>query len=1261
MALSRLTIDLAVSLARFESDMNRAARISNRQMDKMRRNAERFAQNTGRILGTALATGFVAATKAASDFEKSMAEVSTLLDDTSGLDATADAIKNISVQFGQAPTQQAKALYQIISAGASDAASQIEILTAANKLAVGGITDVETAADGLTSVLNAFENQGLGAQKAVDVMFSTMRLGKTTIGELSASIGNVATIAAQTGVSFEELGASIATVTVGGINTSQAVDGLRGVLSAVLKQSDQTKDAAEELGIQFDVNALKAKGLQGVLMDIANSGATEDQLSRLVGRVEGLTNILAQVREGGNKFIENLEQIATQTGVSEEAVAKMMDTTAFKSAQASAALDVLRINIGNLFLSEISGAATSFVDNFSKIEKAILIVIGAMKVLANTVVAVVKIIVGMGDVIVQSFDYIIDNILETLNLVNNVSNQVLRLNFTAAVAEVENSVGRFGQIFNEAGTDTGRAVGFIKESLAEIPAAFTDVLDELVEWENRQRRATQSTNDFSAAIGGFVDDVLGPMPAAITPAAEGTENLTDTFDELEAAAKEINDRLKENQRAQAKFVAGVKASIRENERWKQSLEDIERQFDPVGTLVDEFEQQMQDLAKAVEKGTLSQEQMQARLNFLSDALGVAAAASMVATEQIVTDADRMREATLEAVRSMTQAFLGMWGDIISGADTAFDGMIKGLENTLAQFIHSISTAKIGEELQKGINGGQVNFKNLASGVGTAFAVAIGSELGGGGQAASIGSALGGAIGSIWGPIGSAIGSLLGGLVGGLFDRKPETTIGGSGFAGANSTNTNVSTPFGNVQSIVARGGVGSFGTDSAGGEIGNAIMEFDNAMFDLIAAVSSTEQIDSIRSALASWGGTWKEGAITIENILGSRFETILGTFEADVQRFVTLAGDFENQVKRFDVALRAQAVFTSLPELFPQRTLDEFLNVIDAFAVGGVALEDAFEYVIKVLDQIAGVQTALTDFADSDLAGEFDAILAAQEQTVAGALAAVNTELMNAISNFDGTADSFSNIANIVSQVREGEIRYLTQLNQLQKGLNANLDSLRADILGLTEAPKSASELLGDATALISQIGAATSAEEIAALQQQFSAIIRGIDDADATALQDQIIGLIDTFQSSANQAIEGFRSDALANAQNTRDSINTFLDRVGDPLQMIAATNERAAAALENLAGIEPENNPTTLVPTQVSTQTFSAGGSAGDQNVIAQQQNLANELRDIQREGNDNLAFIMTQNNQALINNLIFALQRARFQVIMPPNSNSNFVNT
>lgn len=295
------------------------------------------------------AVGYVlgAAGKKSAEFSKGMAEVSTLLDDTKDMGKMTQAVRDLSRAYGSDVNKNAKALYDIISAGATDSSDAITELTAANKLAIGGVTDVSTAADGLTSILNAYGKSAKDAGDISDALFIAVKQGKTTIPELSQSIGQVAPIAATAGVGIDTLLSSIAALTASGTKTPEAITGIRSAIANIIQPSAQAQKLAKELGIEFDAQALKAKGLQGFLNDVARAtGGNIAQMSQLFGSVEGLNAALSLTGAGAGKFSQTLDLMANKAGATDAAVAKMMDSDAAKIAKYNAAINDLQISIG---------------------------------------------------------------------------------------------------------------------------------------------------------------------------------------------------------------------------------------------------------------------------------------------------------------------------------------------------------------------------------------------------------------------------------------------------------------------------------------------------------------------------------------------------------------------------------------------------------------------------------------------------------------------------------------------------------------------------------------------------------------------------------------------------------------------------------------------------------------------------------------------------------------------------------------------------
>ena len=264
----------------------------------------------------------------ANEFNAALGEVSTLLTDAAKeMPTLTQNAKLLAAQFGGSPTQQAQAFYQAISAGASNAVEATSMLTAANKLAIGGVTDVTTAVDGLTSIVNAF---GLEANQAADVsdaMFTAMRAGKTTVGELSGNVGKVAALASTAGLSFQELLGATSALTTGGVATSEAMTGLKAALTNILKPSGEAKKISEALGLQFDMQSIQAKGLQQFLKDLVDQTAgNQEAMLGLFGSTEALNAVFALTGSQAETFDNIMEDMGKSLGQTDLAFSKMSNT-----------------------------------------------------------------------------------------------------------------------------------------------------------------------------------------------------------------------------------------------------------------------------------------------------------------------------------------------------------------------------------------------------------------------------------------------------------------------------------------------------------------------------------------------------------------------------------------------------------------------------------------------------------------------------------------------------------------------------------------------------------------------------------------------------------------------------------------------------------------------------------------------------------------------------------------------------------------------
>src|SRR6185503_6933257 len=241
-------------IERIDQSFGRLEHTSEAAASAMRGNLAQFGQGVA-IAGAGLA-GLLLLDRAvdvSSEFSAAIAEISTLVDEASFSTANLTRVSlELAQAYGGGAVGQARGLYETISAGVIDATKATDLLRVANELAIGGVTNTKTAVDALTSVVNAYSTAGAEARDVSDAFFVAIKAGKTTAAELATTMGRVAPTAASLGVSFSDLLAAIAAVTTQGLDTSEAVTGMKAALANIIKPTaDATKEAAR-LGIKFD-------------------------------------------------------------------------------------------------------------------------------------------------------------------------------------------------------------------------------------------------------------------------------------------------------------------------------------------------------------------------------------------------------------------------------------------------------------------------------------------------------------------------------------------------------------------------------------------------------------------------------------------------------------------------------------------------------------------------------------------------------------------------------------------------------------------------------------------------------------------------------------------------------------------------------------------------------------------------------------------------------------------------------------------------
>lgn len=316
------------------------------------------------VAGAALGAPALAGLKVFGDFQKQMQAVSTMLDNpASWMPQFSKGVGDLSVRFGEATETLALGLYNILSASI-DPAKALDVLAVSAKAAQAGMSDTATAVDGITTVLNAYKMNASQAGEISDWFFTVLKRGKTSFPELAGGIGQVATLAASAGLSLDEVGAALATMTRNGVKTDQAITSLKAIVSSFLSPSKDAAKVADILGFSLSSATLKAEGLHGVFKRISH--LDPDTIAALFPNVRGLTGALPALQnmEG---FEYDLDVLLNKAGASEAAYTKMAQGINFAVGSSRQSVMRFLVSIGDA----LDAPATKYLNFFSKgMEKA---------------------------------------------------------------------------------------------------------------------------------------------------------------------------------------------------------------------------------------------------------------------------------------------------------------------------------------------------------------------------------------------------------------------------------------------------------------------------------------------------------------------------------------------------------------------------------------------------------------------------------------------------------------------------------------------------------------------------------------------------------------------------------------------------------------------------------------------------------------------------------------------------------------------------
>ena len=295
---------------------------------------------------------------------------------------------DISKELPIAMDEAAKGFYGLASAGQS-ANIILESSEAITKLATATAADFAITANAVTAAVDLWGETGLTANMSTEILMNTVKGFKTTLPELVESLKFGGAIAAQLGVSYEDLATSIGLVRQQNIDASTTGTGLRMMFMQMIAPSGRATEIMEKYGIQLIKNS------DGTLDYIATLRKVNDALADTepVERAAVLTELYgARAEAVVSALLDNVDALearseaATRAGSVDAALAIQMEGAANKIQ-----LSTNRVNAASDALGEkmvpatiaANEATAKFLENVSVLPEPLLEVGGAIAIMAG--------------------------------------------------------------------------------------------------------------------------------------------------------------------------------------------------------------------------------------------------------------------------------------------------------------------------------------------------------------------------------------------------------------------------------------------------------------------------------------------------------------------------------------------------------------------------------------------------------------------------------------------------------------------------------------------------------------------------------------------------------------------------------------------------------------------------------------------------------------------------------------------------------------
>ncbi len=375
------------------------------------KSVQRFGQGVSRV-GKSLLVGLTtpiiafgaASVKLGTDFDASMQKIVGLVGvGQAQVDEWKKDILKLGPALGKSPQELSDGMFAVTSAGFRGKAA-MDVLTASGKASAGGLGEVITVADAVTSAVTAYGEKVLGASQATDILTAAVREGKLEAASLAPVLGSVLPMASAMGIAFEDVAGTLAVMSRTGTNAAEGATAISAIMLTLQKPTDEARKMVEGAGLSFqqlrDI-VREPGGIIEVMRTLKDTfGEDEEALSKVIPNVRALRAAMNILAQDGKTVDSVMAGVANSTGSTEKAWITAGKTAKGRFASAMSQVKSTLIEISKTVLPLVLTAVdklqsflksgTEMWKSFSDTTKKVIVIV------AGVAAAIGPLLIGLG-------------------------------------------------------------------------------------------------------------------------------------------------------------------------------------------------------------------------------------------------------------------------------------------------------------------------------------------------------------------------------------------------------------------------------------------------------------------------------------------------------------------------------------------------------------------------------------------------------------------------------------------------------------------------------------------------------------------------------------------------------------------------------------------------------------------------------------------------------------------------------------------------